>query len=101
MNTQEWQNKVKVLLDSNKSALAEMNGINEQLPQAQKKLQELTDKKTAMFTLKFGESLTTEHDCKNLSWRLKSKPIRAVRPSILNSHNLKKRVINWSDLWYF
>ncbi|GHS48186.1 hypothetical protein JP0126_09340 [Helicobacter pylori] len=23
-------------------------------------------KKTAMFTLKFGESLTIEHDCKNL-----------------------------------
>ncbi|MCQ2682318.1 hypothetical protein JT214_03360 [Helicobacter pylori] len=36
LNTQEWQNKVKVLLDSNKSALAEMNDINEQLPQAQK-----------------------------------------------------------------
>ncbi len=47
-----------MLLDENKSALAEMNGINEQLPQAQKKLQELEDKKTAMFTLKFGESLT-------------------------------------------
>ncbi|WRG74898.1 hypothetical protein E5E07_04170 [Helicobacter pylori] len=66
LNTQEWQNKVKVLLDSNKSALAEMNDINEQLPQVQKKLQELTDKKTAMFTLKFGESLTIEHNCKNL-----------------------------------
>ncbi|WP_240461071.1 hypothetical protein [Helicobacter pylori] len=63
---EEWQNKVKELLDENKSALAEMNEINEQLPQVQKKLQELTDKKTAMFTLKFGESLTTEHDCKNL-----------------------------------
>ncbi|MFP6265713.1 hypothetical protein ACQJ6W_05390 [Helicobacter pylori] len=37
LNTQEWQNKVKVLLDSNKSALAEMNDINEQLPQVQKK----------------------------------------------------------------
>lgn len=35
-----------------------MNEINEQLPQAQKKLQELEDEKTAMFTLKFGESLT-------------------------------------------
>ncbi|WP_258220148.1 hypothetical protein [Helicobacter pylori] len=34
---EEWQNKIKVLLDENKSALAEMNGINEQLPQAQKK----------------------------------------------------------------
>lgn len=55
---EEWQNKVKVLLDENKSALAEMNDINKQLPQAQKKLQELADKKTAMFTLKFGESLT-------------------------------------------
>ncbi len=33
---EEWQNKVKELLDENKSALAEMNGINEQLPQAQK-----------------------------------------------------------------
>ncbi|WP_208364488.1 hypothetical protein KVE82_04160 [Helicobacter pylori] len=38
LNTQEWQNKVKVLLDSNKSALAEMNDINEQLLQVQKKL---------------------------------------------------------------
>ncbi len=63
---EEWQNKVKELQDSNKSALAEMNEINEQLPQAPKKLQELEDKKTAMFTLKFGEFLTTEHDCKNL-----------------------------------
>ncbi|WP_162979790.1 hypothetical protein [Helicobacter pylori] len=58
MNNQEWQNKVKEFLDENKSALAEMNEINEQLPQAQKKLQELEDEKTAMFTLKFGESLT-------------------------------------------
>ncbi|WQT03902.1 hypothetical protein E5D87_02585 [Helicobacter pylori] len=60
------QNKVKELLDENKSALVEMNDINEQLPQVQKKLQELTDKKTAMFTLKFGESLIIEYDCKNL-----------------------------------
>ncbi|GAA9000460.1 hypothetical protein BTM277_07940 [Helicobacter pylori] len=58
--------KVKELLDENKSALVEMNDINEQLPQVQKKLQELTDKKTAMFTLKFGESLIIEYDCKNL-----------------------------------
>ncbi|GAA7538176.1 hypothetical protein MMM125_12340 [Helicobacter pylori] len=43
-----------------------MNEINEQLPQEQEELQELTGKKTTMFTLKFGESLTTEHDCKNL-----------------------------------
>ncbi|MGL2907728.1 hypothetical protein ACQKBP_06165 [Helicobacter pylori] len=57
-SVEEWQNKVKALLDENKSALAEMNGINEQLPQVQKKLQELTDKKTAMLKLKFGESLT-------------------------------------------
>lgn len=34
---EEWQNKVKALLDEDKSALAEMNEINEQLPQAQKK----------------------------------------------------------------
>ncbi|MCQ2627296.1 hypothetical protein JT216_06460 [Helicobacter pylori] len=60
------QNKVKEILDENKSALVEMNDINEQLPQVQKKLQELTDKKTAMFTLKFGESLIIEYDCKNL-----------------------------------
>ncbi|UOR44060.1 hypothetical protein [Helicobacter pylori] len=39
------QNKVKALLDENKSALAEMNEINEQLPQEQEELQELTDKK--------------------------------------------------------
>ncbi len=65
-SVEEWQNKVKVLQDENKSALAEMNEINEQLPQAQKELQELTVKKIAMFTLKFGESLTIEHDCKNL-----------------------------------
>ncbi len=65
-SVEEWQNKVKELLDENKSALAEMNEINEQLPQVQKKLQELEDEKTAMFTLKFGESLTTEYDCKNL-----------------------------------
>ncbi|WRF16351.1 hypothetical protein KVD27_04190 [Helicobacter pylori] len=57
-SVEEWQNKVKELLDENKSALAEMNEINEQLPQAQKKLQELADKKTAMLKLKFGESLT-------------------------------------------
>ncbi|GAA9276822.1 hypothetical protein TH0213_13650 [Helicobacter pylori] len=43
-----------------------MNEINEQLPQEQEELQELTGKKTTMFTLKFGESLTIEHDCKNL-----------------------------------
>ncbi|WQX22854.1 hypothetical protein E5P67_02310 [Helicobacter pylori] len=68
MNNQLKNGKIKVkeFLDENKSALAEMNGINEQLPQAQKKLQELEDEKTAMFTLKFGESLTTEYDCKNL-----------------------------------
>ncbi len=42
---EELQNKVKEILDENKSALVEMNDINEQLPQAQKKLQELTDKK--------------------------------------------------------
>ncbi|MCQ2690826.1 hypothetical protein JT069_02260 [Helicobacter pylori] len=35
-SVEEWQNKVKELLDENKSALAEMNEINEQLPQVQK-----------------------------------------------------------------
>ncbi|AHA88526.1 hypothetical protein U063_1184 [Helicobacter pylori BM012A] len=35
-SVEEWQNKVKELLDENKSDLAEMNEINEQLPQAQK-----------------------------------------------------------------
>lgn len=63
---EEWKNKVKELLDENKSALAEMNEINEQLPQAQKKTPRARRQKTTMFTLKFGESLTTEHDCKNL-----------------------------------
>lgn len=77
-----------------------MNEINEQLPQAQEKLQELADKKTAMFTLKFGESLTTEYDCKNLM-EVKIQTDKAVRPSILNSHNPKKRIINWLALWYF
>lgn len=94
------QNKVKELLDENKSALVEMNDINEQLPQVQKKLQELTDKKTAMFTLKFGESLIIEYDCKNLM-EIKIQTDKGIRPSILNSHNPKKRIINWLDLWYF
>ncbi|WP_100995986.1 hypothetical protein [Helicobacter pylori] len=31
-----------------------------------KESQSHPDKKTAMFTLKFGESLTIEHDCENL-----------------------------------
>ncbi len=41
-----------------------------------------------MFTLKFGESLTIEHDCKNLM-EIKIQTIRAVKPFILNSHNLR------------
>ncbi|GAA7644950.1 hypothetical protein HpMMM59_09710 [Helicobacter pylori] len=44
-----------------------------------------------MFTLKFRESLTIEHGglIVKISWRLKSKPIRAVKPFILNFHNLR------------
>ncbi len=59
-----------------------------------------TVKKTAMFTLKFGESLTIEHDCKNLM-EIIIQTNKGVKPFILNSHNPRKRIINWSDLWYF
>lgn len=45
LNNQEWQNKVKELQDSNKSALAEMNEIDEQLPQVQKNSKNLQTKK--------------------------------------------------------
>ncbi|GAA8902337.1 hypothetical protein VN0944_09960 [Helicobacter pylori] len=44
--------------------------------------------KTAMFTLKFGESLTIEHDCKNLM-EIIIQTIRAVKPFILNFHNIR------------
>ncbi|GAA8543993.1 hypothetical protein KYTH14_10250 [Helicobacter pylori] len=60
------QNKVKELLDNNKSALAEIDDINKQSSQAMDNFKEFEDKKTAMSKLKFGESLTIEHDCKNL-----------------------------------
>ncbi|GAA6988474.1 hypothetical protein ID0090_10250 [Helicobacter pylori] len=56
------QNKVQELLDSNKS---ELNLIDE-TDKAQDNSQEFEAKKTAMSKLKFGESLTIEHDCKNL-----------------------------------
>ncbi|GAA7448240.1 hypothetical protein ID1017_03530 [Helicobacter pylori] len=60
------QNKVQELLDSNNSALAEIDDINKQSSQAMDDSQEFEAKKTAMSKLKFGESLTIEHDCKNL-----------------------------------
>lgn len=44
--------------------------------------------KTAMFTLKFGESLTIEHDCKNLM-EIIIQTNKGVKPFILNSHNLR------------
>ncbi|GAA6977189.1 hypothetical protein ID0082_09300 [Helicobacter pylori] len=61
-SVEELQNKVQELLDSNKS---ELNLIDE-TDKAQDDSQEFEAKKTAMSKLKFGESLTIEHDCKNL-----------------------------------
>ncbi|QQW61110.1 hypothetical protein [Helicobacter pylori] len=43
-------------------------------------------KKTAMFTLKFGESLTIEHDCKNFMG-ITIQTNKGVKPFILNFHN--------------
>ncbi|PUD32282.1 hypothetical protein C2S26_01135 [Helicobacter pylori] len=89
-----------MLLDGNKSALAEMNGINEQLPQVQKKLQELEDEKTTMFTLKFGESLTTKYDCKNLT-EVKIQTDKGSKTLHFKLPKPKEEVINWLALWYF
>ncbi len=44
--------------------------------------------KTAMFTLKFGESPDNEHDCKNLM-EIKIQTNKGIKPFILNSHNLR------------
>ncbi len=44
--------------------------------------------KTAMLKLKFGESLTIEHDCKNLM-EIIIQTNKGVKPFILNFHNPK------------
>ncbi|GHS22612.1 hypothetical protein JP0118_07910 [Helicobacter pylori] len=63
-----------------------LNNITQEKNQATTEITEA--KKTAMFTLKFGESLTIEHDCKNLM-EIIIQTIRAVKPFILNSYNLR------------
>lgn len=53
-----------------------------------------------MFTLKFGESLTTEHDCKNLM-EVKIQTDKGSKTLHFKLPKPKEEVINWLALWYF
>ncbi len=56
--------------------------------------------KTTMFTLKFGESLTIEHDCKNLM-EVKIQTDKGSKTLHFKLPQPKEEVINWLALWYF
>lgn len=53
-----------------------------------------------MFTLKFGESLTTKYDCKNLT-EVKIQTDKGSKTLHFKLPKPKEEVINWLALWLF